>query len=72
MLKYDELLKNQEITFDKIEECINFLRGYHIDIKQIKDLFVNFILMLYGNREAIKFCEGKNDDEIKHLQFLMN
>ena len=67
MLKYDELLKNQEITFDKIEECINFLRGYNIDIKQMKDLFVNFILMLYGNREAIKFCEGKNDDEIKHL-----
>lgn len=23
--------------------------------------------MLYGNREAIKFCEGKSDDEIKHL-----
>lgn len=23
--------------------------------------------MLYGNRETIKYCEGKNDDGITHL-----
>lgn len=33
----------------------------------MNDLFVNYIIMLHGNKDAVKFCEGKNDDEIKHL-----
>ena len=67
MHKNNEELQNEDIAFNKIEECITFLKEYNIEIKQMHELFVNFIIMLHGNKDAIKFCEGKNDDEIKHL-----
>ena len=68
MFNNNNFFHNEEdITFNKIEECIIFLKEYNIEVSQMNDLFVNFIIVLYGNREAIKFCEGKNVDEIKHL-----
>jgi len=31
MSKNNELLQNEDISFDKIDECITFLKGYNIE-----------------------------------------
>ena len=46
MSKNNELLQNEDISFDKIDECITFLKGYNIENNQFHTLFINFILML--------------------------
>lgn len=43
MSKNNELLQNEDISFDKIDECITFLKGYNIENNQFHTLFINFI-----------------------------
>ena len=64
--KAKEALSVDNIKSNDVENAINILKDYDIDIKDNNDFNI-FILKIYGKEDELKFCIGKKDEDIKNL-----